>query len=265
VVTAIVLKLFPRPVGNATMMVAVDSPARAVEFLGFMQSRCGERLTGVELVSQLCIDLVAKHYPETQRPFAESHPQYVLVELSDTQSVDAVRGLAEAALEGALEAGIIRDAVVAASESQSKALWALRENVSEAQQKEGPNIKHDVSIPASAIADFIATTNDALRGAIPGVQLVTFGHIGDGNLHYNVAAPDGVDAREFMKTEQDRVNLIVHDGAARYRGSISAEHGLGQLKRDEILRYKSPVEMAMMRRIKAALDPLGIMNPGKVL
>ncbi len=257
VVTAIVLKLFPLPVGNATMMVAVDSPARAVEFLGFMQSRCGERLTGVELLSHLCIDLVAKHYPQTQRPFAQAHPQYVLVELSDTQSIDAVRSLAEAALEAALEAGLIRDAVVAASDAQSKALWALRENVSEAQQKEGPNIKHDVSIPASAIADFIATTNDALRSAIPGVQLVTFGHIGDGNLHYNVAAPHGVDAPAFMKSEQDRVNLIVHDGAARYRGSISAEHGLGQLKRDEILRYKSPVEMAMMRRIKAALDPLG--------
>lgn len=265
VVTAIVLKLFPLPAGHATMMVAVDSPARAVEFLGFMQSRCGERLTGVELVSHLCIDLVAKHFPETQRPFPQAHPQYVLVELSDSQSGDAVRALAESVLEAALEAGLIRDAVVAASEAQSKSLWALRDNVSEAQQKEGPNIKHDVAIPASAIADFISTTDDALRGAIPGVRLVTFGHIGDGNLHYNVAAPDGMDALEFMQREEDRVNLIVHDGAARYRGSISAEHGLGQLKRDEILRYKSPVEMAMMRRIKAALDPLGIMNPGKVL
>ncbi|MSQ18200.1 MAG: phosphoglycolate phosphatase [Betaproteobacteria bacterium] len=265
VVTAIVLKLFPLPAGHATMMVAVDTPARAVEFLGFMQSRCGERLTGIELISQLCIDLVAKHFPETQRPFPETHPQYVLVELSDSQSGDTVRALAESVLEAALGAGLIRDAVVAASEAQSKSLWALRDNVSEAQQKEGPNIKHDVSIPASAIAGFIATTNDALRAAIPDVQLVTFGHIGDGNLHYNVAAPDGVDAHAFMKNEQDRVNLIVHDGAARYRGSISAEHGLGQLKRDEILRYKSPVEMAMMRKIKAALDPLGIMNPGKVL
>ncbi len=265
IVTAMVLKLFPVPAGHATMMVAVDSPARAVEFLGFMQSRCGERLTGIELISHLCIDLVAKHFPDTQRPFPEAHPHYVLVELSDSQSGDTVRALAESVLEAALEGGLIRDAVVAASEAQSKSLWALRDNVSEAQQKEGPNIKHDVSIPASAIADFIATTDDALRGALPGVQLVTFGHIGDGNLHYNVAAPEGVDAAEFMRREQDRVNLIVHDGAARYRGSISAEHGLGQLKRDEILRYKSPVEMAMMRRIKAALDPLGIMNPGKVL
>jgi len=265
VITAAVVKLFPLPVGSAVFMAALDTPVRAVELLGHMQTRCGERLTGFELLSDACIALVCKHFPDAQRPFAEAHPQYVVAELSDTQAGDTVRALAESVLEGALEAGIIRDAVVATSEAQAKSLWALRENVSEAQQREGPNIKHDVTIPASSIADFIATTDVLLKEAIPGVQLVTFGHLGDGNLHYNVAAPLDVDARAFMGEEQVRVNRIVHDSVARYRGSMSAEHGIGQLKREEMERYKSPVEMAVMRRIKAALDPLGIMNPGKVV
>jgi D-lactate dehydrogenase (cytochrome) len=264
VVTAAVLKLFPLPLGNVTWVAALDTPHQAVELLNFMQARCGERLTGFELVSQLCIDLVLRHFPESSAPFQRRYPQYVIAELADTQSAESVRALAESALEAALEKGLLRDAVIATSDAQSKALWSLRENVSEAQAKEGPNIKHDVSLPASAIAAFIETTDAELKRTYPDAQLVTFGHIGDGNLHYNISAPVGADAQQFMAA-QDNVNRIVHDSVSRYRGSISAEHGLGQLKRGEILRYKSAVEMEVMRRIKAALDPLGLMNPGKVL
>lgn len=265
IVTAAVVKLFPLPAGTVTWVAALDSSERAVELLNFMQTRCAERLTGFELISNVCLDLVLKHFPDVAAPFAERYPRYVVAELSDTQSDDAVRTLAEAALEAALERGLIRDAVLAQTAAQSQALWSLREFVPEAQAKEGPNIKHDVSLPASAIAQFVADTDAALKAAYPDIQLVTFGHLGDGNLHYNVAAPVGVDAAAFTKAEEARVNRIVHDSVARFNGSISAEHGLGQLKRDEILRYKSALEMTLMRKIKAALDPLGIMNPGKVL
>jgi FAD/FMN-containing dehydrogenase len=167
-------------------------------------------------------------------------------------------------LGSALEEGIILDAAFAQSESQARAFWSLREFVSEAQAREGPNIKHDVSIPISRIADFIAATDAALARAYPGIRIVTFGHLGDGNVHYNVSAPEGAAPAAFSR-DPAAINLIVHDSVARFGGSISAEHGLGQLKREEILRYKSIAEMELMRSVKRALDPLGIMNPGKVL
>jgi len=264
IITAAVLKLFPLPIGRVTAVAAVDTPARAVELLGLLQARCGERLVGFELFSDFALGLVLKHYPGSVAPFSAHPPQYVLVELEDTQSADAVRALGEASLGVALERGIVRDVVLAESEAQANALWALRENMSEAQTAEGKNIKHDVSVPASRIAAFIETTDAALARAFPGVRMVTFGHLGDGNLHYNAAAPDGFDPERWMQN-QTAVNRIVHDSVAAFGGSISAEHGLGQAKREEILRYKSPVEMELMRKVKAAIDPLGIMNPGKVL
>ena len=163
-----------------------------------------------------------------------------------------------------MEGGLALDVVLAVSEAQRRQLWALREYISEAQAAEGPNIKHDISVPISQIPAFIAATDAALQDAFPGVRMVTFGHLGDGNLHYNVAPPAGGDAELFIE-RTDAVNRVVHDSVARFGGSISAEHGLGQYKRDEVLRYKSPVEMALMRSVKRAIDPLGIMNPGKVL
>ena len=265
IITAAVLKLFPLPRGRSVAVVALDSPQQAIDLLGRMQAQCGERLTGFELFSTICLELVLKHYPGTVDPLAQRYPQYVLVELADTLGADSVREIMERALGEALESELIRDAVIATSESQASALWALRENVSEAQAHEGQNIKHDVSLPASRIAEYITTTDADLMRAFPGARLVTFGHLGDGNLHYNVAAPLGVDSSAWMPQHMDAINLVVHDNVARVNGSISAEHGLGQLKREEILRYKSPVEMAMMRAVKAALDPLGTMNPGKVL
>jgi FAD/FMN-containing dehydrogenase len=208
---------------------------------------------------------VLRHFKGTAAPFPGSFAYYVLLELSDTQPGAAARALIESVLEDALGEGLILDAAVAQSETQSRAFWALRENISEAQAHEGPNIKHDVSLPISRIAEFAATADAELARAFPGVRIVAFGHLGDGNLHYNVTAPAGTPAAAFVERELSAVNRIVHDGVARLGGSISAEHGVGQLRREEIRRYKSAVELDLMRALKRALDPLGIMNPGKVL
>jgi FAD/FMN-containing dehydrogenase len=264
VIAAAVLKLFPRPKSHATAVAAVRSPDKALGLLDKVQGAGGERLTGFELFSDFCLSLVLKHFRDTLAPFRRRFPFYVLVELSDTQPGEGVRTLAEDVLGSALEEGIILDAAFAQSESQARAFWSLREFVSEAQAREGPNIKHDVSIPISRIADFIAATDAALARAYPGIRFVTFGHLGDGNVHYNVSAPEGAAPAAFSR-DPAAINLIVHDSVARFGGSISAEHGLGQLKRAEILRYKSIAEMELMRSVKRALDPLGIMNPGKVL
>jgi len=265
VITTAVLKLFPLPKSHATALVALQSPEKALALLERALDACGERLTGFELFSDFCLALVLKHFKDTTAPFPRRFPCYVLLELSDTQPGEGVRILVESVLEEALGNGLILDAAVAQSETQSRAFWALRENISEAQAHEGPNIKHDVSIPISRIAEFAAATDAELARVRPGIRMVTFGHLGDGNLHYNVSAPEGTPAGAFVAREQNAVNRIVHDSVARFAGSISAEHGLGQLRREEIRRYKSPVELELMRAVKRTLDPLGIMNPGKVL
>jgi FAD/FMN-containing dehydrogenase len=263
VITAAVLKLFPRPRARATAVVALQTPRDALRLLDHAQARCGARLTAFELFSAICLALVRRHF-NVPAPFEAAYPQYALLELSDTHAGEELAALLESTLGDAIESGVALDAVIAKSGAQAKQLWALRENVSEAQAAEGPNIKHDISIPISRIGEFIEITDAKLAKAFPGVRMVTFGHVGDGNLHYNVAHPEGGDEAAFLARSGD-VNRVVHDSVAAFGGSISAEHGLGQYKRDEILRYKSPVEMALMRSIKRALDPLGIMNPGKVL
>jgi FAD/FMN-containing dehydrogenase len=262
VITAAVLKLFPRPRSQATAVVSLPDPERALALLGTVQSRCAERLTAFEIYSNACLELVLAHFPGTSAPFGSPYPQYALIEVSD--SADGASPALEAALAGAIESGIALDAVVAQSESQARALWALRENISEAQAREGPNIKHDVSVPVSSIPRFITETGAELGRAFPGARLVVFGHLGDGNLHYNLSPPPGVAAEAFMGNLA-AVNRIVHDSVARFRGSISAEHGIGRLKVDELRRYKTPLELDLMRSVKRAIDPLGIMNPGKVL
>jgi FAD/FMN-containing dehydrogenase len=264
IITAAVLKLFPRPSARATALVALESPAKALELLSHMQGACGDRITGFELMSAFCLSLVAKHFPGTRLPLAQTYAQFVLLELSDTANAESLDAALQGALAEAGERGLILDAAVAASEAQADALWALRESIPEAQVREGKQVKHDVSVPISRIAEYIAVTDVELQRAFPGARMVTFGHLGDGNLHYNVAPPSGADEAAFMARAKE-VSRVVHDSAARFSGSISAEHGLGQYKREEILRYKSPLEMDLMRRIKAALDPQGIMNPGKVL
>jgi FAD/FMN-containing dehydrogenase len=264
VITGAVLKLFPQPKAAITALVALGSAVDALDLLKLMESACGPTLTGFELMSDVCLRLVAGHFPALPQPFPERYAQYALLELSSHESEAHGVALLENAIEAALEAGIARDAVVATSIAQSRALWAIREHIPLAQATAGKNIKHDVSLPISRIADFIRHTDALLARAYPGVQVVCFGHLGDGNLHYNIAPPDGISHDAFL-VEQAAINRIVHDSVDAFGGSISAEHGIGALKRDELARYKSPVELGLMRAVKAALDPLGIMNPGKIL
>jgi FAD/FMN-containing dehydrogenase len=263
IVTAAVLKLFPAPRTQATALVAVPSVEHAVALLARLKNALSDRLVGFELMSAFALALSRKHHPGSAA-LLEGHGWYALVQADDSAPAAPLVQALESTLADAVEAGDAIDASIAQSKAQSEKLWALRENISEAQRREGPNIKHDISLPVSAIASFLRESDAALQDALPGSRLVVFGHLGDGNLHYNLSGPEGVDPREFMDNGE-RANRIVHDLVARHGGSFSAEHGVGQLKRADLVRYKSPEEVAVMRAIKAALDPAGIMNPGKVL
>ncbi|WP_348541422.1 FAD-binding oxidoreductase [Sulfuricystis multivorans] len=262
-ITAAVLKLFSPPRSIATAWVAVPQPAAAVALLTRLREQIGGRVTAFELIGRTALDLVLEHIPGSRDPLPVTSPWQVLIELTDTMATDLAEPL-EAVLAGALDTGIALDAALAANETQVRALWALRENISEAQKREGLSIKHDISLPVSRIPEFINRCDAELEAAFPGVRIVCFGHLGDGNLHYNQSKPLAQDNADFI-AQTPAVNRIVHDLVHALGGSISAEHGLGQLKREEILRYKSDVEMDMMRAIKRALDPRGLMNPGKVL
>lgn len=264
IITGAVMKLFAQPVAELTALVALQTPQQALQLLSMAQARCSAALTGFELMSDACLRLVAQHFPKLSLPLKNPAPQYVLLQLSDSESATHAGRVLEDLMAQALEEGVIIDAVVASSLAQSRAIWALREHIPLAQAAQGKNIKHDVSLPISAIADFMDVTNSMLQKNFPGCQMVIFGHVGDGNLHYNVAAPAGVADEAFLQS-QGVVNRIVHDSVDAFRGSISAEHGIGVLKRDELRRYKSAVEISLMQAIKTAFDPLNLMNPGKVI
>ncbi len=272
IITAAVIKLFPLPGAVATAWLSIDSPAAAVRLLGELQARFGAALTACELISDISLGLVLKHIPGAQPPLAASPddphasrtPWHLLIELSGTGEEADLRVACEAFLAAALEKGWIDDAVLAQSGEQAARLWDLRERLSEAQKIEGFSIKHDVSVPVSRIGEFVERAGAALQAAYPGIRIVAFGHVGDGNLHYNQSKPEAAENAEFMAAQPD-VNRIVHDIVDALGGSISAEHGIGQLKRGELAHYKSAVEMEMMRAIKRTFDPLGLMNPGKVL
>jgi D-lactate dehydrogenase (cytochrome) len=263
-ITAAVLKLFPQPRAQLTALAALRTPDDALQLLSLAQSYCVSALTGFELMSGFCLRLVNKHFPDMRRPFAEEHAQYVLLELSDNESEEHAQAMLEHVISAAMQRDLIQDAIVARSIAQSKAIWDIREHIPLAQAAEGKNIKHDVAIPISRIGDFIRATDVLLQQAFPGARMVTFGHLGDGNLHYNVAHPEQETDQSFLQ-KQTAVNRVVHDSVHQHGGSISAEHGIGALKRGEILRYKSDVEMQLMRTIKHALDPLNLMNPGKLI
>ena len=264
IITAATMKVYPLPAAQMTAFAAVRDPHCALRLLELAQQQLGPALTAFEMMSDFCIRLVERHFPNCKLPLDARHDYYVLLESSDAESEQHATERFNHLMELALEQGIIDDAVIATSITQSKALWALRENISEAQSHQGKNIKHDISVPISAIGDFIIQTNQDVEKAFPGIQMVVFGHLGDGNLHYNVSPADGADQDAFMAVEPG-VNHVVYEAVMRNNGSISAEHGLGQLKVDENRRYKSPVEMALMASIKQALDPRGLMNPGRVL
>ena len=265
IITAATMKLYPLPAARLIAWAAVPSMQAAVDLLGLAHQHLGAGLTGFEVMNQFALSLVDKHYPQQRVPLFRTSPWCVLLENSDHESEDHARTLFERLLEAALEAGCVNDAVVAESLSQAQALWHIRESIPLAQAEEGLNIKHDISLPVSRIPAFVAETDALLAREIPGVRLVDFGHLGDGNLHYNVQAPEGGDAKAFLRDEEARINTLVFDAVARHGGSISAEHGIGSLKAAKLPHYKSPVALRMMRAIKQALDPKGIMNPGRVL
>ena len=263
IITAAVVKLFPLPQSTATAWLAIASPQAAIGLLNGLQAAFGAMLTACELVSDISLGMVLKHIPGAQAPLEKS-PWYLLVELSGSGEEAALRDALATFLEPALESGEISDAVLAQSVDQAKRLWNLRESISEAQKIEGFSIKHDISVPVSRIPEFLERAGSALQHAWPGIRIVAFGHVGDGNLHYNQSKPEAGENAAFIAA-QPQVNEMVHDIVHQLGGSISAEHGIGQLKREEILRYKSPLEMQMMRTIKQAFDPRGLMNPGKVV
>jgi FAD/FMN-containing dehydrogenase len=265
VITAATLKLFPKPAAQRTAWAAVPSVQAAVDLLGLAQQQLGAGLTGFEMMGQVALGLVVKHFPSMSVPLWQSAPYCVLLELSDTDNEDHAHQQLERLLETALEHGCVVDAVVAQTIAQSKALWHVRESISMAQATEGLNIKHDIALPVSAIPAFVAHTDALLAQQLPGVRMVNFGHLGDGNLHYNVQCPLNSDAAEFLQAHEAQVNHCVYEAVKSFGGSISAEHGIGRLKAETLPHYKDPVALAMMRSIKQALDPQNLMNPGRVL
>ena len=263
IVTAAVLKLFALPRTRVTALAATPTVGNAVEFLRATKRALGDRVVGFELISGPALRLSRKHHPTLPDPLPD-HDWYVLLQVDDSAADSPLAAQVEDAFAQAIQTGTVVDATIAQSQEQADRLWALRENISEAQRRDGPNIKHDISLPISAIPVFVDDCGSALLTAFPDSRLVVFGHLGDGNLHFNVGAPAGVAAETFLGNTA-AVNRIVHDRVVAAGGSISAEHGIGQLKRDELVHYKAPLEIELMRRIKATLDPAALLNPGKVL
>ena len=265
IITAATMKLYPMPAARLTAWAAVPSFDHAVTLLGLAHRHLGAGLTGFEVMGQFALSLVAKHYPQQRVPLYLDTPYCVLLETSDHESETHARALFERLLEVALEQECVTDAVVAENIAQSKALWHIRESIPLAQADEGPNIKHDISIAVSLIPEFVRVAESRLAQALPGVRLVNFGHLGDGNLHFNVQAPVGGEAQAFLRDHEETVNAIVYGTVQQFGGSISAEHGVGGLKVDKLPHYKEAVALEMMRAIKRGLDPQNLMNPGRVV
>jgi FAD/FMN-containing dehydrogenase len=257
-----VVKLYPLPKSMAVACIAVWDPAVAVALLAHLRARCGDTIDAFEFISRTSLDLVLKHIPDTQEPFGQKYEWLIVTRLTDVLPV---------ALDGALRAALdsfgagIAEYEVTADKADAERWWRLRKNVAEAQKAEGISIKHDISVPLSSVAKFLDKADSALRAAYPGVRIVAFGHMGDGNIHYNASMPDAAQNKTFIQQHEQKVRRMVHDITAGLEGSVAAEHGVGQLKRNELPLYKSELEMELMRSIKTTLDPHGLMNPGKVV
>ncbi len=264
IITGAVLKLFPRPVGHQVALAGVGSTEDALALFERASTLCGSALTGFELMPRIGIEFTSRHIEGVRDPLSEPHPWYVLIDISTSDSAQTAEVMVHALLEQGFEAGLVRDAVIASSVAQQKALWTMRESMSGAQKPEGGSIKHDVSVPVSKIPQFMAEAEKAVLAAMPGARVCAFGHMGDGNIHYNISQPVGADKQAFLDRWRE-INAIVHAIVLAAGGSISAEHGIGQLKRDELAHIRSPIEMELMIRIKKSFDPAGIMNPGKVI
>ena len=263
IITAATLKLFARPREQVTLWASLESPARAVELLGRLRTHLGERVTAFEIMGREAVVQVERHIEGARVPLGAA-PWSVLAEIAETAPGTPLRSLAETTLAGALEDGIVADVALAESLAQAESMWHIRDHVPEAQTREGASIKHDISVPVSRIAEFIEEAGRELREAIPGARLVTFGHVGDGNLHYNLTRPAAGDDSAFL-AEAHRVHEIVYRHVARLGGSISAEHGIGRAKQEAFLRYKNPVAVDVMRAVKRVLDPANLLNPGRLL
>jgi FAD/FMN-containing dehydrogenase len=264
IVTAAVLKLFPKPKARATAYLGCASAQQALAVFERLRQRAGDELTAFEYMNRFGLEVVLKHAGGVVRPLAGEHHSYALVELSSPRPDSELEVTLESILGGAIEGGLVEDATIGASESQNAALWRLREQLSDVQRFEGGSIKHDVSVPVSRVADFIAAATAACEAEMPNIRVCAFGHVGDGNIHFNLSQPVGMDKAAFL-AEWERFNRIVHDLVATMNGSIAAEHGIGLIKRDELLVYKDAVAVDLMRTLKRALDPQNILNPGKVV
>ena len=264
VITGAVLRLFPTPLGHQVAFAGLQSTEDALKLFEMASNLCGTALTGFELMPRIGVEFTAKHIPGVRDPLESAHEWYTLIDISTSDSANTADAMMQTLLEQGFEAGLVQDAVIASSEAQRQALWHMRESMSDAQKPEGGSIKHDVSVPVSKIPDFMTTAGEAVMAAIPGARICAFGHLGDGNIHYNISQPVGADKAEFLNRWHE-MNEIVHGIVLSLNGSISAEHGIGQLKRDELASIRPGIEMDLMRRIKFAFDPAGIMNPGKVL
>lgn len=264
IITAAVLKLFPKPVGHEVMYVGLQSPEKALELFHLATQICGPSLTGFELIPRIGIEFTCRHINGVKDPLAKPYPWYTLIDISSGQSEQAARTMAEDIFTKAMDKGMTDDAALAQSEAQRAAFWHLREAMSPAQKPEGGSIKHDVSVPVSKVPDFIDQASKAIHDYMPGCRIVAFGHMGDGNIHFNISQPIGADKGDFLNHWR-AMNEIVHAIILSMDGSISAEHGIGQLKRDELATIKQGIEIELMQRIKRSFDPNGIMNPGKVL
>ncbi|GAB2827104.1 FAD-binding oxidoreductase [Comamonas piscis] len=263
VITAATMKIYPMPASQLTAWAALPSFDAAVRLLALAHQYLGAGLTGFEVMNRFALTLVDKHMPQLRVPFIDNpaFPYAVVLENSDSESEEHARSRFEALMEAAFEQEIVLDAVVAENLGQAHNLWHIRESIPLAQVEEGLNIKHDISVPISRIPEFVEHATQVLNDKVPGMRLVNFGHLGDGNLHFNVQAPEGIDAKQFLDEREHEVNHIVYDAVAAFGGSISAEHGIGTLKVDTLPQYQSPVALSMMRAVKAALDPQNIMNP----
>jgi D-lactate dehydrogenase (cytochrome) len=263
IITAAVLKLFPRPRSIETAFIGVPSPQAALALFNLVQERTGGLATACELIKRLAIEFAVKHGPNIRDPLATPQPWYVLLELSSSET-DGLRDTLEGVLEAGIEAGLIADATIAASLSHRQEFWKLREVLPEVQKPEGGSIKHDVSVPLVHVPAFLAEADAAVEALVPGARPVPFGHLGDGNMHYNVTQPAGADSEKYLARWYD-MNAVVHAVVRKYGGSISAEHGIGVMKRKLLPDVKDPVALDLMRTLKRTLDPKGILNPGKVL
>ncbi|HEX2127375.1 MAG TPA: FAD-binding oxidoreductase, partial [Thermoleophilaceae bacterium] len=264
IITAAVLKLFPKPKARVTSFAGCPSPHAALALLDRLRRTAADQLGAFEYMPRFALEIVLKHAAGAVRPLAGDHDSYVLIELSSPQEDADLQGVLETVLGQAIEDGIVEDATIGASEAQNRALWHLRESLSEVQGREGGSIKHDVAVPVSRVAEFIDAATRACEDAMPGIRVCAFGHFGDGNIHFNLSQPVGMDKEAFLG-EWERFNRIVHDIVHAMNGSIAAEHGIGLIKRDELALYKDPVAVDLMHTLKRALDPHNILNPGKVV